>query len=231
MSTTVQQAFTNAVGALVGDYDVADVLAQLVEDCAELYPAASVAVMVRDEGENLELLSATSHRVEELELLQIQQEEGPCLDAILSGGQVRVRGADRMTERWPIVGPAVSSAGFDEVHSTPMHYRGRRIGALNMFLRSNTAADVELGAAFADIATLVVVHSSGLSSGEVGNRLHQAVTARALIEQAKGVLAYRHRLEMADAYRLLLRRSREAGETLSDTAEAVISAAYEESDA
>ncbi len=42
------QAFADAMAGIVEDHDPGDVLRELLENCAELYPAAAVAVLVRD---------------------------------------------------------------------------------------------------------------------------------------------------------------------------------------
>ena len=46
--TSTARAVAGLVSAMVGPYNTGDVLADLVHDCAELYPAAAVAVMVVD---------------------------------------------------------------------------------------------------------------------------------------------------------------------------------------
>ena len=61
---STEGAVAGLVAAMVQPYDTGDVLADLVQDCAALYPAAAVAVMVIDGDRGLEMLSATSHRAE-----------------------------------------------------------------------------------------------------------------------------------------------------------------------
>jgi transcriptional regulator with GAF, ATPase, and Fis domain len=226
---TAARAYADAVSALVEQHDVADVLVRLVGNCAELFPADAVAVLVSDRSDRLELLSATSHRAEELELLQVQYDAGPCVDAIATGRPVTARTAAEIVDRWGSVGEAIVQAGFEEVHAYPMHWRGRAFGGLNVFLRqeSQQSAEAEqVGQTMADIATLVIVHSSDVPHDQVTARIHEAVTARAAVEQAKGVLAYRNNVDMAAAYRLLLDRVRISGSTLGDTAHRIVEAEY-----
>jgi AmiR/NasT family two-component response regulator len=92
-----------------------------------------------------------------------------------------------------------------------------------------SSEQVLLGQAFADIATIVMVQSTDLTLRQVTDRVQQALQARTSIEQAKGVLAYRHSVDMADAYELL-RRMAGADSTLTATAAAVIAEARRRSD-
>jgi transcriptional regulator with GAF, ATPase, and Fis domain len=222
---TAARAYADALAALVADHDVADVLVRLVDNCAELFPADAVAVLVSGRGDSLELLSATSHRAEELELLQVQLAAGPCIDAITTGERQSATTAEELVARWGQVGTAIVDAGFHTVHAFPMHWRGRAFGGLNVFVRQASQASEEaaqIGQTIADIATLVIVHSSDVPHDQVTARIHEAVTARAVVEQAKGVLAYRHDLDMGAAYRLLIDRVRDSGTTLTEEARHIV---------
>jgi transcriptional regulator with GAF, ATPase, and Fis domain len=226
---TAARAYADAVSALVAQHDVADVLVRLVDNCAELFPADAVAVLVSGRRDSLELLSATSHQAEELELLQVQLDAGPCVDAITTGQRQSATTAEEIVGRWGSVGTGIVDAGFHTVHAFPMHWRGRAFGGLNVFVRRASEASEEaarIGQTLADIATLVVVHSSDVPHDQVTARIHEAVTARAAVEQAKGVLAYRNNVDMAAAYRLLLDRVRESGTTLSEEAQHIVEREY-----
>jgi hypothetical protein len=221
-------AFAGALSALVDEHDVGDVLTGLVQSCAAIYPAAAVAILVRDGGNGLELLSATSHESSQLELLQIQHDSGPCVDSISADHAVLVDDPDSMVERWGEIGSAISRAGFRAVHAYPLHWRGSAIGGLNIFLASESprAADAAvLGQMFADLATLVVVRATDVPTAHISARVHAAVVARATVEQAKGVLAYQHGVDMPDAYKRLSEAAEQDGSTISETARRVISRA------
>jgi transcriptional regulator with GAF, ATPase, and Fis domain len=231
-SSAAVQAFADALSALVDEHEVGDVLGRLVQDCARLYPADAVAVMVADAHGALELLSASSHRSQELELLQIQHSTGPCVDAIHENRLVTATGREDLEARWGEVGTAISEAGYHSVRAIPMHWRGRALGGLNVFLAADTrpADDAEtVGQMFADAATLVVVQSTDVPADQVAARIHEAVSARATVEQAKGVLAYRHGVDMATAYELLTKAAEADSTALSETARRVVLQAHSRS--
>jgi hypothetical protein len=214
-----------AVAAIVARLDVVDALAHLLEACAKAYPADAVAVLVSNPRGSLELLHATSHRADEIELLQIQSETGPCVDALSGNEQIVASGAD-MVERWGDIGTAILAAGYGGVHAYPMHWRGQAIGGLNLFVRNGVTPDLELGQMFADLATLAVLQANEVSSDELVARLHDAVSSRTVIEQAKGVLAQRLGTDMNAAYSELLAAARGSGQNLTAAAVDVVENEY-----
>jgi hypothetical protein len=218
------RAFADAMSGIVGHRDPGDVLRELLENCAELYPARAVAVLVRDGRPGLELLSATSHRAEELELLQLQHDRGPCVEAISSGAPVLASGEAELVQRWGPIGEAIARHGFTAVHAYPMRWREQVIGGLNIFLSGAvlTPECDTIGRMVADLATLVVVHASDVPTDQITARVHEAVTARSVVEQAKGVLAYQHDVGMAAAFDLLVRRAAAKGVPVSELARTVV---------
>ena len=221
---TLASALTDAVSALVGDPDVTDILHRIVNDCETVLSADAVAILVRDSTGELSLLSATSHQVADLELLQIQRSSGPCVEVLTTGEALSVSGVDQMVERWQDVGQAIANAGFESVEAFPLRWRGTALGGLNVFRASAPSSPVgaSTGQAFADVATLAIACSLPVSADEASQRLHAALNARELVEQAKGVLAYVEGVELAAAYDLLLQRAQERGQTLTRAAGAVI---------
>jgi hypothetical protein len=228
MSTpqSVVGAFADAVAALVGEPDVADILHHLVTDCAEVMEADAVAILVRDADGELSLLSATSHRVAELEMLQVQRFMGPCIDVLDTNEALSASGADQLSARWAEVGRAITDAGFASVEAFPLRWRGFALGGFNVFREAprSTPHDAAVGQAFADIATLTIIHSLPVSADQASARLHEALSARELVEQAKGVIAYVDNVDMSTAYDLLIDRAAASGETLTQAALSVIRA-------
>lgn len=77
---TSAQALAAVTSALLQDHDVTGLLARLVQDSARFVPADAAGLLLRSENDQLEFLSATSHRTTELELYQAQRDEVPCVD-------------------------------------------------------------------------------------------------------------------------------------------------------
>jgi GAF domain-containing protein len=225
---TATQALADATAALTRGSDITDVLDRLIRDSAEVLGAQAVGLLVLSGGGDLELLSATSHQVAELELYQIQQDTGPCVDAIRAGSAVSHSDPDDIRARWPGVGAAITGAGYQAVHAYPLRWHGHTLGAVNVFHRAAgpPAEDAGLlGQAFADIATVVIVQTADLSTRQITDRVQQVLQARTAIEQAKGVLSYTRNLDMASAYQLLRGLAADHHTTITATAADVIACA------
>jgi hypothetical protein len=191
-----------AASTLVGDHDVTDALARLVLDLADVAGAQAVAIVVLVEGDRLELLTSTAHRMNELEIFQVTNEEGPCIDSIRTGTTVSLEGEDAILRRWPLVGRAIVDAGFAGVHAFPMQWHGQVVGGLNVF--SSSAAELEesatrLGQAVADVATLLIVQERHLSPDTVAERIRESLRGRVHSERAKGVISCQDHVDLARA--------------------------------
>ena len=91
-----------------------------------------------------------------LELFELQQQEGPCLDAFRTGERVGHENLDAGSGRWPSFSAAALQAGFASASAVPLRLRDVTIGALNLLsvTRAPMAeADVIVARAFADLAT------------------------------------------------------------------------------
>jgi GAF domain-containing protein len=128
--------------------------------------------------------------------------------------------------RWPRFTAAAAEVGFAAVHALPMRLRSEVIGALNFFDTSPGALDqgkLRIGQALADVATIGLLQQRAIHrSGVVTEQLQTALNSRVLIEQAKGILAERLHLDVADAFALLRSRARNHNRRLSDLAQAIV---------
>jgi hypothetical protein len=222
------EALARATSALVAEHDVTDVLASLLSDALGPLGARAGGILLSLDDGRMELLAATSHRTRDLELFQVQEESGPCIDAVRSGQALSVEGADELVRRWPEVGEAILAAGHTSVHAYPMHWHGTVLGAMNVFHDGGAEVVPDdhslLGQAFADIATLVIVHPE-LSVDVVHERTRAALAGRTVVEQAKGVVAYRDGVSVEEAYDRLRELARERGATLTELCAHVVMAA------
>ena len=105
-------------------------------------------------------LASSSDAMHTLELLQLQSDQGPCLEAYRTGEQVVNLDLAAVGSRWPRFAPRAAAEGFRSAHSFPMRLRRRTLGALNL-LRSEPGAldeaDIAADQALADIATIAII--------------------------------------------------------------------------
>jgi transcriptional regulator with GAF, ATPase, and Fis domain len=216
-------ALAKASAALVGETDIAGSLATLLSSSTDVLRADASGILVQDD-DHLDLLAASSHSAVELELHQAQLDEGPCVEAHRSGQAVNAHGPD-LVARWPKFGQTMLDSGFSSVHASPLRWHGLALGAMGVFRRADTLLTPQeetVAQAFADLTTLLIVHTGKVDLGAVRRCVHDVLTARIVIEQAKGVLAWNHGLDMADAYQMLLRRAAQDGGNLTTAAQTVV---------
>jgi AmiR/NasT family two-component response regulator len=108
-----------------------------------------------------------------------------------------------------------------------MRLRGSVIGALNLF-RAEAGelepADIEVAQAFADVATIAILqHRAAQEAQIINEQLTQALNSRVVIEQAKGMVAERLKLDMERSFAALRNHARNHNLRLIDLANAVIS--------
>lgn len=225
------EAFVAMADSLVDDYDVVEFAQQLVDDCVSLLDVDAAGLLLGDPRGGLQVLASTSEQTRLLELLQVQSDAGPCLQAYGGGRQVLVADLRIDTDRWPEFAARAGSEGFRAVFAIPMRLRAERIGALNLFCtesRKISGPDLLVAQALADVATIGILHKRVLVHGAMVNaQLQAALNTRIIIEQAKGVLAERGGLNMDQAFTELRTQARNTGQHLSDTARAIIEAASE----
>ena len=219
--TSHAQALARAISSLVTDHDVTDVLATLLADAQQGVDAAAAGLLVRADHGELEVLSTTTHRVVDIEAYQAQQVEGPCAQAITTGSDVFQNGVDAMIARWPGLASYLTEAGYEAVQAHPLRWHGQVLGAINFFYASPVPEDGDLltvGQAFADVATLILLTPREIAAGDIATLTQEALTARTIIEQAKGVLAYQRNVSIDRAYDLLREVASADHATLSEAA-------------
>ena len=224
VSDQAVQAVAAATAALVSPHDVIGTVAQLLQSAAGSVGSTAAGLILRRLGQDqLQLLAATSHRAEELEAYQAQHEEGPCFDAVETGVPVRANGRLELAARWPVAAPAFERAGYTAVQAFPLHWHEHVIGALNLFWTDQvTPVDRSFGEIFANLATLIVIHSDPVTAGQVLNRTRSALDERTVIERAKGVLAHEKSLSMDAAYGSLLEQAARDRQQVTTTAAAIV---------
>ncbi|HET7742151.1 MAG TPA: GAF and ANTAR domain-containing protein [Mycobacterium sp.] len=220
------KAFVTLADTLVDDYDVVEFAQVLVEDCVTLLDADTASLLLDDLHGGMQVLASTTEQARTLELLQIQSDAGPCLQAYRTGQQVLVEDLSTDTDRWTEFAIRCTAEGFRAVFAIPLRLRNERIGALNLFRRQPgmlAHPDLLVAQALADVATIGILHQRVLTRGAlVNSQLQTALNSRIVIEQAKGVLAERGGLDMEQAFRELRAMARNSNRHLSDTARMVI---------
>ena len=222
----VARTFVELADTLVEGYDPIEFLHLLTERCVSLLDMAEAGVVLADSHGQLRALASSSERMHLIELIELQRQDGPCLDSWRSGEPVREDRLAEATSRWPHFAPAALEAGFASVYAVPMRLRDERLGALNLFanqVRGLDDTDETLAQALADVATIGILHERFIRQREeVTEQLQVAFTTRIVLEQAKGVIAQATTADMDEAFALLRRYARHHNLLLSEVASQVI---------
>jgi hypothetical protein len=161
----------------------------------------------------------TSDDVDKAHALQMECNEGPCLDAIRGGDAVYVTGDAPHDERWPTWGARVAELGFRSVVSVRLETPGRKYGSLNAYsssLNDFTPSDVEV------MQYLAAHASAAIAASHNVEHLNVALESRSQIGQAQGILMLAYDLEPEGAFQYLRRLSQHNNTRLADVAQQVI---------
>jgi transcriptional regulator with GAF, ATPase, and Fis domain len=222
----LSETFVELTDTMVAGFDVIDFLHVLTDRSVQLLDVSAAGLLLADPRGELRVVAASSEAARLLELFQIQNDQGPCLDCFRSGQPVEAADLAAAAERWPRFAPAALQTGFAAVQALPMRLREQVVGALNLFRAGPgpfLPADVRVGQAMADVATISLLHERGMRRSDTLNeQLQTALNSRVVIEQAKGKLAERLGLDMEQAFNLLRDSARSRNVRLSELARTFI---------
>jgi GAF domain-containing protein len=225
-------AFVGLADSLVANYDVIDVLDRLVGYSVTLLAADAAGIMLVDSHDRLRVVASSCEESDWTELMQIQADEGPCIDCVRTGQPVTVVDLDTAAARWPRFAAVLrertipDEGRYRSVHALPLRLRGDAIGGMSLFHTRPgplPEADLRLGQALADIATIGILQERAIRHGEVlTQQLQHALNTRVVIEQAKGVLAQLGNAPMHVAFAHLRHYARSHNVLLGEAARRVV---------
>ena len=222
----LMETFVELTDTMVIGFDMMDFLHVLTDRSVQLLDVAAAGLLLADPRGELRVVAASSEAARLLELFQLQNDQGPCLDCFHGGEPIAVPDLAAAVSRWPQFAAAAQQAGFASVQALPMRVRDQVIGALNLFRVSPgalDATDVRIGQALADVATISLLNERNLRHSDTLNeQLQAALNSRVVIEQAKGKLAERLGLDVSQAFSLLRNYARARNQRLSDLARAFV---------
>jgi transcriptional regulator with GAF, ATPase, and Fis domain len=222
----LSETFVELTDTMVAGFDVIDFLHVLTGRSVQLLDVSAAGLLLADPRGELVVVAASSEAARLLELFQLQNDQGPCLDCFRSGQPVAAADLTNQADRWPRFAAAARDAGFAAVQALPMRLREQVIGALNLFRAAPGSFDpaaVRIGQALAHVATISLLHERSMRRSDTLNeQLQTALNSRVMIEQAKGELAERLGTDMNQAFCLLRDFARARNLPLSGLARAFV---------
>jgi GAF domain-containing protein len=216
--------FSETARILFAAGSVTDTLVQVVETAVATIEGCDYAGLFLVEKEVITTPVHTDPFVEEIDALQQQFGEGPCLDAV---SQRLIFYADDLSDdaRWPHFGPPATAVGIRSVLALPLVTNGR-LGALNLYARYPAAFGVVDRAKGVLLASLAGLAVSAARSHEDEERrsehLNLALGTREVIGQAQGILMERERITPGQAFDILRHASQRLNRKLRDVAQDLV---------
>ena len=221
------QTLSRFAVVLPARYDLPEALSELTESVTSVLGLCGSWVTMADDGQ-LSFLAAVSQASAELERdhAQLHPFPCPCRDAYSSGEVVRVSDIRQESTRWPEFSASATRLSMAGVAAIPMRLADQVIGALNLYSlepRDWSDPDIAVARVLADVASSYVVNASKLhQQQQLSEQLQGALESRIVIEQAKGITAYKNGVSIDEAYQLIRRHARNNNASLRVVAEAIV---------
>jgi GAF domain-containing protein len=216
------QTFATLADTLVDDYDVVDLLQSLVDACRDLLNTTAAGILLADGDGELELVVSTSEASRLVEVMQLSAHDGPCIECYQTGTAVSVPSISDSVDEWPAFARSALEQGFASAAAIPLRLRESTIGTLNLLHSEEgpaAEADIVAARAFADVATIGILHERSLRESEVlSEQLQIALSSRVVIEQAKGVVSFTNGVPVDEAFELIRAYARRHQLPLRDVA-------------
>ena len=220
------KVFVEVADTLVDEFDIIEFLQMLADRAASLVDASTVGILLADQRGRLHFMAASDENTKLLELFQLQNHDGPCLDAFNTARPIINVDLRAAGGRWPRFAPHATASGFRSVHAFPLRLRGEVIGAMNVFgtdVGGFDDTDVQIVQALADVAAIGLLQERAFRRSEIlTEQLQGALNSRIVIEQAKGAIAQLDNITVDEAFELIRAYARRTNTRLGEAARQIV---------
>ncbi len=196
--------------------DTESILEDIVSTAIRLIPhAAEASISLVKARRTVESRAASSDLPRDVDAVQTEVRQGPCLDAAYREQIVRVPDL-RAEPRWPKFAQRAWDLGARSMLSFQLFVEADNLGALNVYGEDVDVFDEECE----QIGLLVAAHAAvAFADSQEIKQLNDALANRDLIGQAKGILMERHKISAHQAFTLLTTVSANTNIKLTQVAE------------
>ena len=205
--------------SLDGPVDVDELLYLICLAAIDSVPGAEYAgITIADRHGKLETPAATHQLVHEVDALQYQFRQGPCVDAV--GGSWQARSDDLSVDiRWPLYGPLAAELGIVSQMGIELFDEPGCIAGLNLYSSTAGAFDDDT----IESAMLFAIQAAHTLGRVLTHKdLTAAMTTSTTIGRATGVVMQRYQFGPDRAVELLTRVSRMRDVTLEALANQIL---------
>jgi GAF domain-containing protein len=212
-------------GGLAVDSNMEDTLTRVCALAVDALPACDFAGITIMRDGKPETTAFTDPTSPEIDAAQYESGSGPCLDAFRQGRAFFIEDTHEEL-RWPEFAKAAADHGIRSTMSLPLNAEESTLGALNLYsgaVRAFPETDTEEVELFATHGAVVLANAQAYwASQTLSQQLREAMSSRAVIEQAKGVLMGRHRIDADAAFEMLKVESQRSNRKLRVIAQETI---------
>ena len=217
-----------ALGSLDPERGLAPTLQQVVDAAKQLFEGDGAGLMLVDQEGMLRWASASDQTAQTVEDDQERLAQGPCAVAFSQRLPAAIRNVSAEPD-WGEFTQVLTAEGICAALSVPVELDGNPIGTLDIYSsdpRDWDASEVAALQAYAGVvASLLTAAATAQVKGRLADQLQAALEHRWLIEQAKGVLMGRERLDAQAAFERLRGAARSSTRRLADVAHDVTAGA------
>jgi transcriptional regulator with GAF, ATPase, and Fis domain len=195
--------------------DLQTTLDAIVTAAVGTVPGAAHASISAVRGRHhMETLATTGELSRQVDALQAQTGQGPCLTTLYEHATVRLDDA-RREQRWPAFTPRAAALGMGSMLSLQLYVQGSDLGALNLLSEQADAFDD----ASEHVGLLFASHAGvAMAGARHDDEFQRGMRTRDVIGQAKGILSERFGIDGDQAFLLLTRASSHTNRKLYDIA-------------
>jgi GAF domain-containing protein len=174
--------------------------------------------LVHKDG-TIETMAATGQLVWDLDALQYDLAEGPCVDAMIED-PVLVLERAAADPRWPRYLPKAVAAGLRAQMGVRLYAEDGTLGGLNLY---STRSDT-IGEDAVHTAEIFATHAAlALGRARRESQLAEALESRTIIGTAVGLLMARYQIDRNRAFQFLVRASSTSNIKVRDIADEIVS--------
>jgi GAF domain-containing protein len=215
----IAAALTQAARDINSPRDLDSTLDAIVHTAQRSLPGIDhVGISIAHRNGKIETRAGSDQLVWELDQLQYDLGEGPCLHAVREQPVARVDDL-QAEQRWPRYVPLAVGRGVRAQLGLRLYIEEQTLGGLHLYSTSARSIDTEVEHA----AQLFAVHAAlALGRAQREEDLNAALQTRKVIGQAIGMVMERYQLDEARAFEYLTRVSQHSNIKLRDVAQEIV---------